>query len=114
MSSPLIPYCFFDSPQVIDCSVTPIPASGSLPLQVIATTGGLNLGCGIQFADTTGDMIGVYIGASGSEVLACIIGNGVSSQGWAKFPPNSRISLRNMLNTEITLGRLYGVLVMPL
>jgi|SRR6185312_7993279 len=105
-----IPIAFFDPPQVIDTSITPIPASSSLPLQVIADTG-LQTGVGINYSDTTGDQIGVYIGLEAQEVLICIIGNGVTSQAWAKIPPRSRISLRSMDNTEITFGKLSGVIV---
>jgi len=104
------PVCFFDPPQVIDCSVTPIPAVSSLPLQVIADTG-LNLGVGVNFDDTTGEFIGIYIGAVGKETLVCIIGNGARSQGFGKFPPHSRVSVRNMRNATITNGRLTGQIV---
>lgn len=105
-----IPIAFFDPPIVLDTSVTPIPASSQLPLQVIANTG-VSTGVGINYNDTTGDFIGVYIGPSGSEQLLCVIGNGLTSQGWAKVPPNSRISLRSMRNTSITSGLLQGVIV---
>jgi hypothetical protein len=106
----VIPIAYFDAPKVIDCSITPIPASASLPLQVIANTG-LNLGVGMNYSDSTGDFIGIYIGAAGFETLACIIGNGVASQAWGQFPPNSRVSLRSMKNAVITGGLLTGVVV---
>jgi hypothetical protein len=106
----VIPIAYFDSPKVIDCSVTPIPASNQSPLQVIANTG-LNLGVGMNYSDSTGDFIGVYIGAAGFETLACIIGNGVASQAWGQFPPGSRVSLRSMKAASINTGLLSGVIV---
>ena len=105
-----LPIAFFDPPQVINATVTPIPAASGTPLQIIADSG-INVGVGVQYMDTTGDFIGVYIGKAGHEILACIIGNGVSSQAWASFPPHSRISLRAMANVAITNGALTGCLV---
>ena len=104
------PYKFFDPPQVLNAVITSIPASSNPPLQVIADSG-IDLGIGVQYTDTTGDFIGVYTGAVGQEVLACIIGNGISSIAWAFIQPRSRISLRSMVNTAITSGSLSGVLL---
>ncbi len=106
MSTYLIPYKFFDPPIVLDCSVTPIPASGSSTLQVIADTG-IVTGIGITFHDNTGAMIGVYVGAT----LVTVIGSGVSNVGWCKIPPHSAISLRNMANVAIPSGTLQAALV---
>lgn len=105
----VIPIAFFDPPQVIDTSVTPIPANSSNPLQVIANTG-LNIGLGISFNDTTGTLIGVFIGSAGQESLACIIGNGLSGQAWGRIPPYSRVSLRSMSSSSITSGLLQGTI----
>src|ERR1700759_2054790 len=88
----VIPIAFFDLPQVIDCTVTPIPPISDDPLQVVADTG-LNTGVGIQYVDSTGDFIGVYLGAPGFEKLICVVGNGGSGQNWARIPSGSRISL---------------------
>lgn len=99
----LIPYQFFDPPVVLDCGVTPIPASSSSPLQVIADTGKIT-GVAISFSDTTGSAIGVYMGAPGSEQLVCIIGNGVTAYSHAKIYSHSRISLRAMANQAINTG----------
>lgn len=95
---------------MIDTSVTPIPASSALPLQVIADTG-VNVGVGINYNDTTGEFIGIYIGFPNQEVLVCVVGNGLSSQAWGKFPQHSRVSIRNVKNTAITFGLLQGVIV---
>lgn len=106
----VIPISFFDPPQVLDTAITAIPAASASPLQVIAQTG-LNVGVGVQYNDTTGMFIGVYIGAAGHETLVCIIGNGLSSQSWGKIPPGSRVSLRAMDNTPINVGMLQAVVV---
>jgi hypothetical protein len=106
----LVQYAFFDPPQVLDCSVTPIPAASSPPLQVIANSGP-NDGVGVSFQDTTGTFIGVYVGASGHEELLCIIGNGASKDAWAKILPHMRISIRAMANVAITVGLLQAALV---
>lgn len=105
-----IPIAFFDTPPVIDTSVTPIPALSAAPLQVISNTG-VNIGVGINYNDTTGEFIGVYIGLPNQEILVCIIGNGLSSQAWGKFPAYSRVSIKSVKNTPITFGLLQGVIV---
>lgn len=106
--SRVIPIAYFDPPLVLDCTVTNIPGSGSLPLQVISNTG-LDTGVGIDFSDSTGDFIGAYIGLPGLETLLCIIGNGLSGQAWARIPAGSRISLRSMTIEPITAGLIYAV-----
>ena len=105
--SQLVAYCFFDPPQILDTSLAPfnIPANSDGFLQVIADTG-VNTGTGVSYIDTTGELIGVYVGASGHEKLLCMIGNGQSGDAWAKILPHSRISLRAMLNQAITNGKL--------
>lgn len=105
-------YAFFDPPIVLDASVTPIPASGSSPLQVIADTGHVT-GRSVRFIDTTGALIGVYVGASGFEQLACVIGGGHAglSEAHDTIPSNSRISLRAMNNQAVTSGELQAALV---
>lgn len=104
------PIAFFDPPQILNASVTHIPGSASLPLQVIADSG-TRSAVAIDFMDTTGDMIGVYLGASGQEVLLCIIGNGLNSRAWGVFPAHSRVSLRSMTASAITSGTLVGTLM---
>lgn len=104
------PIAFFDPPTVLDCSVTPIPKASSLPLQVIANSG-TKSAVAIDYMDTTGDFIGVYLGAVGHETLLCIIGNGQTSRAWGVFPANSRVSLRSLTNTDITNGYIQGALM---
>lgn len=104
------PLSFFDAPQLLTASVTPIPGSGSSCLQVIADTG-FKASIAIDYIDTTGDFIGVYTGVSGQERLACIIGNGQNDRAWAMFPAHSRVSLRSMTASSITAGTLTGTLM---
>jgi hypothetical protein len=104
------PTVFFDSPEIVNCAVTPIPGSGSAPMQVIADSG-VKSAVAIDFIDTTGDFIGVYIGAGGHETLLCIIGNGQISRAWGLFPAHSRVSLRSMTTSSITTGTVVGTLM---
>lgn len=104
------PIAFFDAPEIVNTSVTPIPGSASLPLQVIADSG-LRSAVAIDYLDTTGDQIGVYLGPSGQETLLCIIGNGQNGRGWGVFAAHSRVSLRSMTASSITNGILIGTLM---
>lgn len=99
----LYPIYFIDPPQILAASVTNIPGSGSLPLQVVAESG-FKAAAGVQWIDTTGDFIGMYIGIAGSEVLRCIIGGGLVSSTSIVLPAHSRISLRSMTSSPITNG----------
>lgn len=106
----VIPIAYPDPPYIIDTTVTAIPANSSVPLQIILDTG-VQTGVGVTFNDNTGDFIGVFMGPSGFEQLICIIGNGLSGQGWAHIPANSRISIRSMTARPITQGLLNVVVV---
>jgi hypothetical protein len=95
------PFAWFDSPKVLDCTVTPIPGSGSSPLEVIAS---LPVQVhAIHTTDSTGAYIGVYSGAAGQEVLRAIVGGGqeLIEAGIAK---GERVSLRSMDTANITAG----------
>lgn len=101
----LFPICFLDAPQVLNASVTPIPGSGSSPLQVIADSG-VRAAHAIDYLDSTGDYIGVYTGLAGHEVLRCIVGGGTTSRAYVVIAANSRVSLRSLTSTAITNGNL--------
>ena len=108
MSSPTnyhFPVAFFDPPQVLNATITNIPGSGSSPLQVIADLGP-NGATKVAYIDTTGDYIGIYIGASGYETLRCIVGGGLTNNAEAYFPAHCRVSLRSMSSNPITNGYL--------
>lgn len=105
MNPTLFPIFFIDAPEVLNASVTNIPGSGSSPLQVVADSG-FKGSYAIQYIDTTGDWIGVYLGTSGHEVLKAIIGGGTVNVTPIVIPLHSRISLRSMTATAITNGKL--------
>lgn len=101
----LFPIAFLDPPQVLNASVTAIPGSGSTPLQVVANIG-FKAAYAVDYTDTTGDYIGIYIGAAGHEVLATIVGGGFESRAYVVLAAQSRISLRSMTGSPITNGYL--------
>lgn len=94
-----------DSPQVLNASVTPIPGSGSSPLQVVADIG-LRAAHAIDYIDSTGDYIGVYVGASGHEQLITILGGGAITRAYVVIHANARVSLRSITSSPITNGYL--------
>lgn len=102
------PIAFFDAPQVLQANVTNIPGAGSSTLQVVADIG-RKAPYAIQYADSTGDWIGVYVGAVGEEVLKTIIGNGLTLIVPVVIPAHSRVSLRSMTSSPITNGQLVCV-----
>lgn len=104
----IYPICFFDAPQVLNASVTPIPAASASPLQVVANLG-TRAAYGIDFTDTTGDYIGVYVGPSGHEQLYTIIGGGLAKTTYVVIAARSRVSLRSMTASPITNGYLTCV-----
>lgn len=93
----------FDPPYVLDASVTPIPASGSAPLQVVAMIApGVNR---IRFIDGIGQFIGLYSGSVGHEVLRAVIGGGVGETDII-LSTETRISVRSLESTAITYGKI--------
>lgn len=92
-----------DTPLLV-ASSSNIPASASNPLQVVATLAATVKR--IRVNDTTGGYIGLYTGASLSEVLACIIGPGIDGYIDVAIASGTRISLRNMQNAVISVGEL--------
>lgn len=59
----------------------------------------------VQYFDTTGEFIGVYVGAVGSEVLEFIVGPGANMETPATLPVGSRVSIRSM-GAAPTAGKL--------
>lgn len=104
------PIAFFDPPKIVNCTATPIPGSGDAPLQVIADSGPKSA-VAIDYMDTTGEPIGVYIGVEGEERLLCIIGNGLTYRAWGVFAAHSRVSIRSMTASAINDGTLVGTLM---
>lgn len=97
--------CAFDPPQVLSCSVTNIPGSGSLPLQVVASLPD-NINA-YEVIDAVGKFIGLYAGAPGLEVLQFIIGGGANYGSLRHaIAKGTRISIRHMDVQTITKGSL--------
>jgi len=86
---------------LLDTSSTNIPASASLPLQVVASTAAVVRK--IVQIDDIGEFIGVYTGAAASEVLLAIMPLG-GGEMEVNIPASTRISLRNMQNSAISTG----------
>lgn len=101
----LFPIAFLDAPKVINTSVTPIPGSGSAPLQVAANIG-FKAAHAIDYIDSTGDYIGIYTGAAGQETLVTILGGGQTFRAYVVIPALSRVSVRSMTSTPVTNGYL--------
>ncbi len=105
---------YFDAPEVLDASVTPIPGSGGAFLQVVAS---LAHSCHrILIRDGIGNrFIGLYVGAPGGETLAHIFGVDGDSKVDLFIPKGSRISLRAIGTGSISSGSLciqfmgYGI-----
>lgn len=91
-----------DTP-LLDASSTNIPASGGSFLEVVASTAAAVKK--LQILDTTGGYIGLYTGASSSEVLKLIIGPGSDQTIDVTIASGVRISLRSM-SSAITVGNL--------
>lgn len=102
--------CYFDSPFILDLSVTPIPGSGSSPLQVIASLP-VNLGRVYVKDGVTGAFIGLYRGPIGFEKLACIVAGPGKTDEPAVFLKGDRISLRNMGPSTLTTGEFLVLFV---
>lgn len=104
----ITPKVFFDN-KFVDASSTTIPKSSSLPLEIIADSGNTATE-GMQYIDSTAQMLGVYLGTAGNEVLLFIIGNGITDNMFGKIPRNSRVSIRSMQDDDIVTGILTGAL----
>jgi hypothetical protein len=60
----------------------------------------------IRVADTTGQFLGVYVGAAASEVLAFIINPGQSNEIEHAIPSGSRVTVRAMGASVVSEGQL--------
>jgi hypothetical protein len=100
------PVCTFDEPAILNCSVTPIPASSSPTLQVVASTP--HYIRRMQMIDGVDECVGLYGGAPGSEILLWIIGNSRNDAVPLNIPAGTRLSIRNMADATISSGILCG------
>lgn len=94
---------FIDTTPVLDTSVTNITASAGNPVEIVASLAS-NVKK-IRVNDTTGEFIGVYTGAALSEVLQAVIGPGLDGSIEVKMSSAERVSLRNMANAAISVGK---------
>lgn len=89
-----------DTP-LLDTSGTNIPASASLPLEVVASTAAIVRK--LVQVDDIGEFIGIYTGPASSEVLLAVMPLG-GGEMEVNIPASTRISLRNMQNSAISTG----------
>ncbi len=89
---------------VLDASVSNIPASAAAPLEVVASTAAQVRK--IYPIDDIGEYIGLYTGAAAAEVLACVLPLGGGEPIDLDIPAGTRLSLRHMKNTAISVGEI--------
>lgn len=99
-ASTLTPVDQLDTP-LLNTASTNIPASASLPLQVVASTAAAVYK--LVSVEDIGEFIGVYTGAVSSEVLLCVMPLGGGGM-LVNIPISTRVSLRNMKNAAISSG----------
>ena len=90
-----------DATPVLDTSLTNIPGSASLPLEVVASTAAQTRK--ITSVEDIGEYIGLYTGAASSETLLAVLPLGGGDLE-VDIPASTRISLRAMGTTAISLG----------
>lgn len=88
-----------DTTPLLDVSSNNIPASASLPLQVVASLAADVQE--VQSIEDIGEFIGLYVGAASAEVLKCVLPLGGGNVK-VNLSSGDRISLRNMKNAAIT------------
>ena len=79
---------------ILNTSSINIPGSSSSPVQVVASLASSVKA--LQFMDTTGAFVGIYTGASGSEVLRLIMGPGSDKTVEHNIVAGTRISLKRL------------------
>lgn len=79
---------------LLDTSSVNIPGSGGSPVEVVASLAA-NVKM-LQLLDTTGAFLGLYTGASGSEVLRLVIGPGSDQTIEHSITAGTRISLKRL------------------
>ncbi|MCC7159821.1 MAG: hypothetical protein IT281_09805 [Ignavibacteria bacterium] len=95
---------FIDTTPVLDTSVSNITASAGSPLEIVASLAA-NVKK-LRVNDTTGEFVGIYTGAAASEVLQAVAGPGIDGDIEVKMSSGERVSLRNMANSAISVGKI--------
>lgn len=94
---------FFDAPEVLDASVTPIPGRLEAPLQVVASS--LRDSAAISVKEGLGGfIIGLYLGPPGEERLLTLVGGPGDNFQHVFIPQGSRISLRSTSTAPVNAG----------
>lgn len=91
-----------DTP-LLDTATTNITASSGAPVQVVAALASAIKK--IQTVEDIGSFIGIYTGAAASEVLKAVLPLG-GGELQMEIPAGTRISLRAMENTAISVGKI--------
>lgn len=86
---------------VLDAASTNIPASANNPLEIVTVTASRI--SAIDWSDEIGEIIGVYTGAVGSEVLQAVTSFG-GGRMIVDIPAGQRVAVKNMKNAAITSG----------
>jgi hypothetical protein len=92
---------------ILDTSVVNIPGSASSPVEVVASLAA-NVKM-LQLLDTTGAFLGLYEGASGSEVLKLVIGPGSDQTIEHGITAGSRISLKRLDGTAVVASGIVAI-----
>lgn len=87
----------------LDASGTPIPASASNSLQVVASTAAVIKK--VQSVEDIGEFIGLYSGPVAGPTLICVMPLGGGEVN-VNIPAGTLLSLRNMKNAAISLGNM--------
>lgn len=97
----LTPVDQIDTTPLLDTSSSNIPASASLPLEVVASSAAIIRK--VVSVDDVGEFLALYTGAASSEVLLCVLPLG-GGEIEVNIPAATRISIRNMKNSAISSG----------
>lgn len=88
---------------LLDTASTNIPASASLPLELVASTP--SSAVKMLIVEDIGEYMGLYIGAAAAEVLAAVLPLG-GGEIELEVATGVRVSIRAMANTAISSGKL--------
>lgn len=96
---------FMDAPISLSCAVTPIPGSGSPPLQVVARAAGDGYWMIVRDGIQT-EYIEVLTGPAGFEERIAVIGGPGPSEIPARVMAYQRVSVRSLGASAIVAGSL--------
>lgn len=92
---------------IINCATTTINGSSGALVPIVTS---LAANCyKLQILDTTGGFIGIYTGASGSEVLKLVSGPGSDQTIQHVIPVGTRISVKRLDSTTALTSGIYAI-----